>query len=53
MYDQDDALSDELHGYGRAISKVLADLLAETAVEGATMYEELSFKRIARRFKEE
>jgi hypothetical protein len=52
MYSQDDELPEELQGYGRAISNVLSELLAETAVEGATMYPELTFKEIAKLFKE-
>jgi hypothetical protein len=52
MYGRDDELPEELQGYGRAISKVLSELLAETVVEGATMYPELTYKEIAKLYKE-
>jgi hypothetical protein len=52
MYSQDDELPEELQPYGRAISKVLSELLAETVVEGATMYPEISFKEIAKLHRE-
>jgi hypothetical protein len=52
MYSQDDELPDELQGYGRVISKVLSELLAETVVEGATMYPEITYREIAKLYKE-